>query len=60
VLEPSAFSLRETLGTGVTTVRDRAASHQIALSLDMAADLDAIMATSGRSSRSCSTSSRTP
>jgi signal transduction histidine kinase len=44
VLEPAAFSLRETLGTGVTTLRDRAASHRIALSLDMAPDVDVITA----------------
>jgi hypothetical protein len=46
VLERAPSRCGRTLGTGVTTVRDRAASHQIALSLDMAADLDAIMATS--------------
>ena len=44
VLEPAAFSLRETLGTGVTMVRERAASHGIALSLDVAPDVDVITA----------------
>jgi signal transduction histidine kinase len=43
-LEPTAFSLREVLGIGVTMVRERAASHQIALSLDVASDVDVITA----------------
>ncbi len=42
VLEPAVFSLRETLGTGVTMVRERAATHRIALSLDVAPDVDVI------------------
>ena len=44
VLEPAAFSLRETLRTGVTMVRERAASHGISLSLDVAPDVDVITA----------------
>jgi signal transduction histidine kinase len=44
VLEPSAFSLRETLGAGVTMVRERASSHGISLSLDVANDADVITA----------------
>jgi len=43
-LEPNAFSLREVLGNGVTMVRERAASHGIALSLDVAPDVDIITA----------------
>jgi signal transduction histidine kinase len=43
-LEPNAFSLREVLGNGVTMVRERAANHGIALSLDVAPDVDVITA----------------
>jgi signal transduction histidine kinase len=43
-LEPASFSLRETLGTGITMVRERATSHGIALSLDVAPDVDVITA----------------
>jgi signal transduction histidine kinase len=44
VLEPGAFSLREALGAGVTMLRERAASHGIAMSLDVAPDVDVITA----------------
>jgi signal transduction histidine kinase len=44
VLESTPFSLREALGTGVTMVRDRASSHGIAMSLDVASDVDVITA----------------
>ena len=44
VLEPSSFSLPETLASGVTMVRERASSHGIALTLDVAADVDVITA----------------
>jgi signal transduction histidine kinase len=43
-LEPASFSLRETLGTGITMVRERASSHGIALSLEVASDVDVITA----------------
>ena len=44
LLEPGQFSLREALSTGVTMVRERAASHGIALSLDVAPNVDLITA----------------
>ena len=44
LLEPTTFSLREALGTGVTMVRERASSHGIALTLDVAPDVDVITA----------------
>jgi len=44
LLEPTTFSLREALGTGVAMVRERAASHQIALTPDVPADLGTIVA----------------
>ncbi|MEP7003804.1 MAG: ATP-binding protein [Chloroflexota bacterium] len=44
VLEPTAFSLRESLGAGMTMVRERAADHRLALTLDVAADVDVITA----------------
>ena len=44
LLEPTTFSLREALGTGVAMVRERAAAHGIALSLEVAPDVDVITA----------------
>ena len=44
VLEPGQFSLREALSTGVTMLRERAASHSIVMSLDVAPDIDVITA----------------
>jgi signal transduction histidine kinase len=43
-LDVDVFSLREALQNGITMVRERAARHQIALSLDVAEDVDTISA----------------
>jgi signal transduction histidine kinase len=43
-LEPSSFSLRETLESGLTMVRERAARHAIALELEMSTGLDEVEA----------------
>ena len=44
VLDPVEFSLREALGSGLTMIRERAASHGIDLSLDVAGDADVVTA----------------
>jgi signal transduction histidine kinase/DNA-binding response OmpR family regulator/HAMP domain-containing protein len=43
-LEPSTFNLRQLLEGSLTVVKERAHAHGITLSLDIAADLDAIIA----------------
>jgi signal transduction histidine kinase len=43
-LEPATFSLREALTNGMTMVRERAASHRIALALEVAPEVDLITA----------------
>ena len=44
VLDPEAFSLRETLTSSVSMVRERALHHRIGLALDVAPDVDLITA----------------
>ena len=44
MLEPTTFSLQEALSTGVAMVRERAANHGIALTLDVASEVDVITA----------------
>ena len=43
-LEPTTFSLPETLTNGLTMIRERAATHRIALALNVAANVDLITA----------------
>jgi signal transduction histidine kinase len=43
-LEPATFSLSEALTSGITMVRERAASHRIALALEVAPEVDLITA----------------